>query len=377
MRFQVHDIDALKRKAKFLKKYLHHQLIGRPDIQLGAIQRMFATALGYEDWAELNLVSKRQQQGQGNTEWPHAAMAQLSTALRRLAAVDACLAEALVFRIGFTPDGDLKTPTVKRGLPCLLYADVLVDRLLKVDAASRDASIVRRALSDVYERLADGMHEEAGASGWERRKAALEWLDAVFIWMGWEIDSWRDRGERYRLPVAYIPVERITKIAEQLPSTGLMAMSGCFGSGRSTTPRLLSLAMRPGRTTMFHMASELLLRGVVTPCGIYRGELRGFDTFAAVVKEAEDKLVMFQLGAASPGSAYSLMRWNAKSVLPDIWRDWFGTNFIGGFHHDWDREGRPALVQSIQHWWAKDADISRPSREFPDGYVTLRALASI
>lgn len=377
MRFQVHDIDALKRKAKFLKKYLQHPLIGRSDIQLGAIQRMFAAALGYEDWAELTLVSKRQQPDRGNADWPHAAMDQLVSALRRLAAIDVCLAEALVFRIGFAQDGDLKTPSVKTGLPCLVYADVLVDRLFEVDAASSDALIVRKALSDVYERLADGIQEETGASGWERRKAALEWLDAVFIWMGWEIDSWRLRAERYRLPVTYIPVERVVKIAEQLPSTGMMVMSGCFGSGRSTTPRLLSLAMRTSRTTMFHMASELAPHGLVLPNGIYRGELRALDTFAAVVKEAESKLVMFQLGASNPGSAYSQTRWFAKSVLLDTWKDWFGTNFIGGVHHEWDREGRPALVQSIQHWWAKDADISRPTREFPDGYVTLRALASV
>lgn len=376
MRFEIHDIDALKRKAKFIKKYLCHPFIGRPDIELGAVQRTLAVAMGYADWAELALVSARQSHDEQLPGWHASAFLQLSKALAGLAGIDGCLADALTFRMGFAPDGHLRTPATKAGFPNLRYSDLLLDRLLEVEAGSRDASTIRQAMNDVYERVIDGLREEE-QSDREGRKAAAEWIETIAIWMGWDIASWRDRDDSFRRPIAYIQADRIMKIADELPSKGLLVMSGCFGSGRSTTPRMLSLALRGGRTTMFHMASELISDAAVTPHGVYRDEMRSLEKFADVAKEAESKLVMVQLGAGSSAAAYALMIWLSKSYIPLGWKNWLGANLVGGVHHDWSYEERPGLIQRIEQWWTKDAVVSHPSLEFPDGYVTLRKVSSL
>lgn len=376
MRFSIHDIDALKRKAKFLKKYLGHPFIGRPDIALGAIQRTLAVGLGYTDWAELTIISKRNHADRA-TSWHSPAFHQLSKALEGLAGINGCLADALTFRMGFSPDGNLRTPAAKTGFPNLRYADLLLDRLLEVDARSRDALIIRQAMTDVYDRVIEGFGDGQERGDWESRKAAAEWIETIAIWMGWKIESWRNREASFRQQVKYIPINRIVNIAEQLPSRGLLVMSGCFGSGRSTTPRLLSLALRRGRTTMFHMASELRPDAIASPHGVYRDEMRSIEKFSGAVKDVDAKLVMVQLGAASSGAAYALMMWYAKSLGLDIWKDWLGTNLVGGVHHDWSFEERPGLVQCIEQWWRKDAIVSNPSREYPDGYVTFRETKSL
>lgn len=371
MRFHIHDINALKRKAKYLKKYLSHPFIGRPDIELGAIQRTLAVALGYADWAELSLISKRESHGHAAAALPFAAFRQTAMALEGLAGIDASLADALTLRMGFTPGANIRTPATKAGFPNLRCADVLLDRLLEVDAESREASIIRQALHDIYERVVSGLHDvdqihgNLERSAWQSRKAAAEWLETVSIYMGWELLSWRDRSQTFKLPVTYVHTESIVKYAEQLPSAGVFVMSGCFGSGRSTTPRLLSLAKRRGQATMFHMASDLRPLEAVTPCAVYRGEMREVAALAAIAKDAESKLVMVQLAAGSIVTAHHRVMEMAKVAFQDDWKEWLDANLVNGLHHEWKPERRPDLVQYMIEWWPMDERAAQVSREYP------------
>ncbi|MCS4089313.1 hypothetical protein [Rhizobium sp. BK176] len=369
MRFQIHDIDALKRKAKFLKKYIGHPFIGCPEIALGEVQRTIAMGLGYADWAELVLVTGRQNPAHAAVGWPPAAFEQVSKALAGIAGIDGPLAEALTFRMGFTPEGYLRTPATNAGFPSLRYADLLLDRLLELDAGSSDALVIRQALNDVYDRVgagvADGAFGNIDTNSWRSRQAAVEWIETVAIYMGWDLVSWRDRNAKAVLPVTYVRADRILRYADKLPSAGLFVMSGCFGSGKSTTPRLISLAKRRGNTTMFHMSSDLRPLEVDTPCAVYRGEIREAGSLVAIQREAESKLVMMQLAAGSAVSAHHRVMEMAKREFPGNWKDWLDANFVNGLHHEWMPDYRPDFVQSMIEWWAKDVRAAHVSREYP------------
>lgn len=386
MRYCPHSVESIKSKAKLLKRYLSNPIMEAPALSLTDIQQVIARGLGYSTWAEMTTEIKRAP-GELDTVMPDPAFLRFVNVLSSVVCRSQDLCAALIFRLGFYPDSpDLSISREKLPLSerALLF-DILLDRLVEIDPNSIGCVTVRSRLLDLHRELfkehSDEWQKWDARNGaflrgiqWGQREILIEWVGSVINLIrqpdadlvkntvdGTRYDPWRTRKHKSKMlePARLVaPFER-----GEIPSKGLLVMSGHNLSGRTFSAILLTVANRRFDRAMFptflRLYNEPFSAGL--PQG-YLGEIRDMAEFGAIIKDAERQLVVVQLGAGWVESAYSRICESLKPHLGDKFDDWMGQHFIGGYHHDFFAHER-VLMSRVTLWKGINARFDDASRK--------------
>lgn len=399
MRYQAFSVDFLKSKAKLLKKYICHPLMEAPALSLTDVQQIIARGLGFSGWSELLPAQEGCSQSRPVLV-PDAVFQQLVAELAHAICRSQDLCASLIFRVGFCPENcDLSLHAQSLAITEReLLVDVLIDRMVELERGSAALMAARDRLLALYRVLASesarsfdnrliSLDLYKPSSPEHQRNTLMEWINASTSIFTNEDDLLLERNvhevfkpnpELWKRTYHWLPHQRLVApfVSGLIPRKGLLVMTGGNGSGRTFTSILLSLCNRRFDREMF----SLFLRNYTdpfdgpSPAG-YVGELIREKDLAPLVRDAEDKLVIVQLGAGGPEGAYYRTRQALVRIMGGKADDWIRDNFIGGYHHDFHYAAdRNAIRESrVNFWRAKDARYIDAAKETVrvEGFLSL------
>jgi hypothetical protein len=385
MRYCPHSVDYIKSKAKLLKRYLSNPLMEAPTLSLTDIQQIIARGLGYMTWAEMMIeIARSTNDARNRVSFvvPDKVFGNFVKVLSTTLCRSEDLCAALIFRLGFcpcSPDLSFSTEAPSLSEQCLFF-DVILDRFLELDPASLDYVAARTSFLDLHRKLLKEHISEwqrwdarvgnfQRGTAWNQRERLLDWVGATINMTAHPEPQLVQRtvdclyeaaSKKALLKYRMLSPNRLIAPFEQgkIPSAGLLVMTGGNGSGRTFSSIMLTLANRRSQRTLFptflRLYNEPFAGGL--PQG-YLGELRNLEDFKEVVRDAEKQLVIIQLGAGGPESAYDRTCDGLRHAMGPSIKDWVRQNFIGGYHHEFgERNQQDKLRNSIVTFWkATDA----------------------
>ncbi len=244
-RYVPSSFDSIRSKAKLF----HRSIDAMRDDGIGLIKQNYhlteaqadlSRTLGFNNWAELKQVASAGGQPRPVDDESFSGM------VRKLAAIigSSFLATALLVRIGLAAD----IASVSSDLTSLSDAnafvefarsiDLLTERLMEIDASTREAENILC----VIENCRSPVNGDLGMIGY---------VESLLAWARFAV-----RGEKTELARRFADHASIERIGSALPQSGIFAMSGATGSGRSHAGVVLARHMRGSRRVVFSLSAQ-------------------------------------------------------------------------------------------------------------------------
>lgn len=251
-RYVPSSLDSIKAKAKLFHRSIENiqnDGIGliKPGYRLTDAQADLARVLGFENWAEIKSVVSKGPDASligGDTFFSMA---------RKLASLtgSSLISTSLLARLGLATDmgtSGLTSPSDYASQTEFARSiDLLTERLMEVDLSTREA----RNIFGLIDALAIPTDGILGMIGY---------VESLRAWGRFTV-----RGEKLQLARRFADHALIERFGKDLPRSGIFAMSGATGTGRSHAGIVLAKQMRGSRRVVFSLSTQ---------CGLEDGRVR-------------------------------------------------------------------------------------------------------